>query len=205
MSKRKFNDINIPSENKSFISGYKDGEKVIKLFQKDINFNLKDYFDGLYNYYVNTLQSSYGFDKKDESSFGAFQSTEIKPEPSSFSSRAFQPISMKPKVPEPSSFSSRAFQPTDMKPKVPEQQKFSFGASPISMKPKVPEQQKFSFGLSVPTDMKSTLPLKPYKSFSFGLSTEPELVTQNIDSDFVNKKFGEQTHRQTQIETTPFW
>ena len=170
MSKRK---INIKNENKSFICGYKDGEKVVKLFQKDIDFNLKDYFDGLYNYYVNTLQSSYNFDNtvlhddqkdvtfnkksKVDSPYKSFDSSE------SQSTKSYVSFSFAdyPKI-EPTPLSTKfSFGESPKIDTTPPCTSFSFGESPKI--DSIPLSTKFSFGESPKTDSTNTV---PYKSFS---------------------------------------
>jgi hypothetical protein len=80
MPKRTFIDMINQSEEASYISGYKDGKKLLKLFKKDVNFNIKHYIDGLYNSYVNILQLSYNCDlPQEQEGFSFCQSKDTEP------------------------------------------------------------------------------------------------------------------------------
>ena len=176
MSKRKQSEINIPSENKSYINGYKDGEKVVKMFKKDSNFNLKSYFDGLYNSYVNTLESSYNFDKtvsyNTQTGISLNEPAKIKPvqELQSFGTKI--PVTHE-------TFKSFGTQPNLKLPFQEPYKSFSFGLSSTTPKPSFQEPYK-SFSFSAPTETKLPKP----KTFSFGLSTNPNPPEQKTNKSF---------------------
>ena len=214
MSKHKQSEINIPIENKSYINGYKDGEKVVKMFKKDPNFNLKSYFDGLYNSYVNTLESSYNFDKtvsyNTQTGISLGEPTKTKPVPvplqeqSNFSFGSIP--TLKSPVPH-ESFKSFGTQPKLKLPFQESYKSFSFGTSTDT---KPPDSKSFNFGLST-----NTTPLEPktYKSFNFDanpdinfkLSADTCLKEQQNDTKSLSERFNEYEKSQKQNETNPFW
>jgi hypothetical protein len=223
MSKRKQTEINIPIEDKSFINGYKDGGKVVKMFKKDPNFNLKSYFDGLYNSYVNTLKSSYNFDKtvsyNKQTGISFEEPSKLKPEPEQPQISCETMSTLKTPVSH-ETFKNFGTQPNLKLPFQEPYKSFSFGLSTkpslqepyksfsfdTSTETKFPDPKSFRFGLS--TNSNTTEP-KTYKSFnfdakpdiSFKLSTDTCLKEQQNDTKSLSEKFNEYDKSHKQNET----
>jgi hypothetical protein len=196
MSKRKQSEMNIQSDDESFACGYKDGERVVKMFKKNPNLNLKSYIDGLYTSYVNT---SYNFDKQSESSVNKT------PVQEPYKGFFDEPTKMKSTFQEP--YKKFSFESTDT-PVLKPYKSFNFDGS---IDPPVQEPRKsLSFGLCdpVPKDQepkgfnfgsfKSTPKVQEPKSFSFGLcdpipkDQEPKGFSFGLSDSTPNNYIGEQ-------------
>jgi hypothetical protein len=66
MSKRNYLEVIIQSDKNSYADGCKHGKQLVKIFKKDVKFNFNSYLNGVYESYMNTLQSQQTTESDDE-------------------------------------------------------------------------------------------------------------------------------------------
>ena len=131
MTKRNFIDMITQGNNDSYLCGYKDGEKLAKLFKKNVEFNFTSYSNGLYNSYINTLLHHHLY-HSDPYGFGNQQ-----PSVTGFGTRpSFTGFGTQPSVTRPS-VTGFGTQPSVTRPSVTRPSVTGFGTQPSGTQPSV--------------------------------------------------------------------